>query len=208
MRLAAVLGSCFLVTAVGCDRGELDLLPPSGAALKGDGADLRSRTDAGHHADSGSRVDAGRRNQFLGGGTVYECNSDLQCGARRSRCDQRTHRCVECLQTYECQPPTVCDTFTERCALPCQTSNDCSMSAQTRCDPNRHVCVGCTSDQQCVVPAPYCSPFGQCVECRDNNDCPSPFRFCTTNRNECVECLGDQDCASDQFCGAGRCVMR
>jgi hypothetical protein len=210
MRLCALLGMFFVGTLGGCERGRLMLLPAQGAAAATTdaGGTAPVSADAESHEprafDAGSRTDAGRRLPF--GGTTFECSSMSQCGGRRPYCDTRTRRCVECVQRFDCPSPTVCDTTAERCALPCQGDNDCSMTAQTRCDPNRHVCVECLSDQQCVAPLLYCEPTtGQCVECLGDNQCPPPWRFCSLYRNECVECRVDQDCSPGQSCGAGRC---
>lgn len=189
--------------AVGCDRGELTLLPAHRASVAFDA------TVAPDQLAPSPRVDAGRQGPF-GGNMQFECTLDDQCGGRRySHCDVRIGRCVECLAQNHCPWPTVCDPFTERCALPCQSNSDCSMTAQTRCDPNRLVCVGCTSDDQCVAPTRFCEPWsGQCVECLGDNQCDPPWRFCSPNRNECVECQSDEHCPPGEFCGGGRCMVR
>jgi hypothetical protein len=191
--------------AAGCDRGQLVLLPAQRAVTVGFDAAPPAPDQS---AASPPRIDAGR--PPFGGPAPFECNADDQCGGRRPFCELRFHRCVECVDQYGCQWPTVCDLFTERCALPCQANSDCSMTAQTRCDPNRHVCVGCTSNTQCVDPTRFCEPMsGQCVECLDDNDCAPPWRFCTLNRNECVECQNDQQCPPGEACGGGgRCFAR
>lgn len=193
-----------LAGAVACERGELDVLPARAGANAGpDGA-----TALPDQSVPPVRNDAASPPPF-NGGTSFECNSNEQCGGRRRRCDARIHRCVECLNTYDCQWPAVCDLFTERCALPCQTHADCSMTAQTRCDPNRFICVGCLNDDQCVSPTEFCErASGQCVECLRDDQCAPPWRFCSPSRNECVECRYDDDCGSGEVCGGGRCLIR
>lgn len=193
------------LVAAGCDRGELVLLPAHRAATFG----FDATAPAPDHSSPDQSVprDAGRTP--FGSPMQFGCNADDQCGGRRPYCDLRFHRCVECVDQVGCQWPTVCDLYTERCALPCQSNADCSMTAQTRCDPNRFVCVGCTSDQQCVDPTRFCEPFsGQCVECLNDDQCDPPWRFCSPNRNECVECQGDQHCPPGEVCAEGRCFAR
>lgn len=183
----------------GCERGELRLLPVSNEL--GSSSDAAAAPD---HAVASSRADGGR--QF---GSAFDCSSDLECGGRRPRCDLRTRRCVECLQAGDCQRPSICETSTERCVLPCVSDADCSRSSQTRCDLSRNICVSCLTNDQCFAPTPYCNQsIGECVECLDSSQCPAPWRFCTTFRNECVECFNDQDCPSGQTCGGGRCYTR
>lgn len=195
-RASAVASGCLLVAAPACDRAELDLLPAHARATVLDAA-------VPDHGAPAPRIDGGRQvpNPFV-------CTTDQQCGGRRfSHCDTRSGRCVECTTQSHCGPSTVCDLVAERCATPCQTSNDCSATAQTRCDPNRHVCVGCTSNDQCVAPTRFCDPtYGQCVECLDNYQCDG--WFCSPFRNECVECLDNQHCPPGEVCGSGRCVTR
>jgi hypothetical protein len=188
------------VAAVGCDRGELVLLPVNGSAAVGFDAARAAPDQMAPQRQS----DSGQPGPFVGP-TQFECSTDDHCGGRRPYCDPRTRRCVECTGPNQCPWPLVCDLFTERCALPCQSNYECSMTAQTRCDPNRHVCVGCTSNDQCFSPAGFCEPSsGQCVECLQDNHCQAPW-FCLENRNECVECVGDQNCPPGEFCNDGRC---
>jgi hypothetical protein len=192
--------------AAGCDRGELVLLPVHGGAA----VELDAATAPDHSGPEQPQSDSGPPSPPTGG-TQFECSHNDQCGGRRPYCDTRIRRCVECLPgPNQCPWPTVCEPFAERCALPCQSDTDCSMTAQTRCDPNRHVCVGCTNDDQCAATGRFCELWsGQCVECLDDNQCDPPWRFCSPNRNECVECRSDDHCPPGEACGnGGRCFVR
>ncbi len=73
----------------------------------------------------------------------------------------------------------------------CTATTGCS-GAMPTCDVTAAnglgKCVVCTAALGCVAPEPYCLtgvPNGQCVQCRNNNDCAASGMVCNGANNRC-----------------------
>lgn len=98
------------------------------------------------------------------------------------------NRCVECLETRDCDGSLKCDMATHQC-VDCLSDSDCPTSAYYEdrkfCDSDIHECVECYTNRDCTKEdRPLCqiSGFGsqsnKCIECLDNYDCPET-EYCT-----------------------------
>jgi hypothetical protein len=125
------------------------------------------------------------------------CTEDRQCSG--GVCDLGRQRCVECLQSSQCDPGETC--LGARCvnAPSCTTSRTCPGQV---CSDTLRVCVDCETNADCG--ARVCVR-NVCVDppraCTSDRECSALGQVCDLTRRVCVECADDGDCTAGQHCG-------
>jgi Cys-rich repeat protein len=183
-RLSAAFVSLVLI---GCADTAIDLFPPKGELA----------TDAATENIPTATRDAVSPAQSEGGGS-FGCLSDNDCASPDApRCEAALRRCVECVVDDDCggRSRSMCNRVTNRCALPCGTTADCSF--QDVCDTSQGVCVDCVNNSQCVGPNETLCVQETCVECESDQDC-APGTKCW--QTTCVECVTSADCPDGGVC--------
>lgn len=171
-----------------------------------------------------------------------ECLEDNECttpGLRR--CDTVSNSCVSCKQDSDCKDTDKpsCDKETGTC-VSCRCAKlDPSKPVCLKQADDTVLCVACVKDDNCQAPTPKCNVSknqcesacqkdgdcannqfcvqGQCVSCRDRNDCQDPqlprcvsgtcqclndkdcpgeFPVCSDSGKRCVECQKNGDCSA------------
>ena len=75
-------------------------------------------------------------------GACAQCGTNADCAPYGlSRCDSTTARCVECVESTDCEDGSVCDTSSNHCLPACHEYEDCPRGSHG-CDERRGVCVG------------------------------------------------------------------
>ena len=134
-------------------------------------------------------------------GACLPCLLDTHCtNGDLKRCDDATHRCVECGVNLDCGEGMICEPTTRRCVSVCADSGPPCPSDTPICDGARGFCVACTNDGACAnADGHVCDvASGRCVQCRADTNCPIELPRCEQSRGMCVRCLSSTDCASDQ----------
>jgi len=126
-----------------------------------------------------------------------QCAADTDCvNPATARCDTMRHRCVQCLESADCDLGSTCDALASRCLPSCEEKADCLRDAHG-CDARRGVCYQCDEDRECAASSlgHFCAIDGSgCAQCREDSDCPS--QHCDPLGGRCVECRDGADCAS------------
>jgi hypothetical protein len=134
---------------------------------------------------------------FCALGVCREIAEARQCSRRADcplgqACDRNTFLCIEegpctladVFTELACDPGEVCETFSERCALPCQ--NECTQA---------------TEEEDCGVGS-RCDGSCRCVQCLGDEDC-GPGLICNTRAGRCESedlCYSDEDCDAPLVC--------
>ncbi len=92
-------------------------------------------------------------------------------------CNISTNTCVECLTTRDCTGSNVCNQ--NNTCVDCLITSDCKNKINENvCNISTNTCVECLTDADCQNRSKlyyqkenYCFKT-ECVECRDNYDCP------------------------------------
>lgn len=112
------------------------------------------------------------------GGRCVACLNDAHCGGATPVCNPATQRCVQCVDTGQCNAPSVCDLSTNNC-------------------------VGCVNDADCSTAAPFCQS-STCLQCRSGADCQNPTPIC--DATACRACsVGGNECGAGAYCPNGSC---
>jgi hypothetical protein len=126
-----------------------------------------------------------------------QCSGDTDCSSPGlSRCDPKRSRCVQCLESADCDAGFACDALANRCLQKCKQDVDCPAGSHG-CDERRLVCYQCDENEECKT-----SPLGHlcatdgsgCVQCLKEVDCPG--QHCDQLTGRCVACRVAQDCVS------------
>lgn len=114
--------------------------------------------------------------------------------------------CVGCVLDSHCGAGMVC--ANDACVPGCSAQNPTCPSGLI-CDASRGQCVECRDNTQCPnAPLTICNPnTGTCVQCATGADCRDPMRpVCDPSGGTCVGCLSNTDCPSG-VCHQQRCVQ-
>jgi hypothetical protein len=149
------------------------------AACGSSGGGVYGALDGGADGSAGSGGAAGGAAGAGGSGT--SCESDGDCAALGQRCFEDEQRCVECLESSDCESGQKC--HDHACAEFCKNSLDCEQG--TVCDEQAGVCVEC-------VDHPDCPPEERCVAnqcigaCDSDKDCTPFGMLCDVASGTCV----------------------
>lgn len=152
---------------------------------------------------------------------------DQRCFYGVASCDVECDTCGDmrveicpCMDNTGCGPCSICDPVKHICISNCGPGQICSeqcggcadCDSETPC-PGDRVCQNCKCE--CPTDKPFVGSNGNCVNCRDKNDCP-PCHECTptgckpivcttgvcNDEKGCVECNSKTDCT-----GANKCCV-
>ena len=117
-----------------------------------------------------------------------------------------------CDDTRPCPSGFACDTVARECHVSSLNGADLAgtstdMAGCTCSNPTpicvAMQCVSCLStsdpDGACAAASPsspHCDPSGNCVACRDANDCSGTTPFCDATTQVCRGCIADAECPS------------
>ncbi len=115
-----------------------------------------------------------------------------------------------CQTEADCADGEVCDNGT--CKPEVKPACDPACTGATPiCDEANGVCKTCMADTDCGGGTPICDTAandgkGQCVGCRDTDDCTAPS-VCDTTTHTCVGCTETLGCSGETpVCEEGHCV--
>ncbi len=148
-----------------------------------------------HHCQDG-RISGDESDRDCGGDDCKKCEILQQCD-RPSDCT-----------SGHCAPVAAFNDAKTRC-VECTADVHCGNAEKPRCftggDPGAGgVCVRCLTDDHCLdEAAPFCES-GDCVQCRDELECP-PGQLC--EGGTCRECIADSNCPTGEVCVGFQCIV-
>jgi hypothetical protein len=169
---------------------------------------------------------------FCALGICREIADSRQCSRRSDcplgqKCDREVFLCIEegpCTleETYPelaCDPDEVCESFSERCQLPCQgectpATEEADCGIGSRCDGACR-CVQCLTDDDCGAGLVCNQRAGRCESedlCYSDDDCDAPL-ICEPSTALCQvpppPCESDLDCEIAEICNrtTGACEL-
>jgi hypothetical protein len=139
-----------------------------------------------------------------------QCSGNVDCLANKCIGGKCSLNFSVCSSDAECAANTcgggacACDNPGYAPLQPVCTDMDCEGLCLWSCEGSRCVIPSaCQSDDECVGSKPICLD-GQCVECRDSEDC-SFEKSCRSGSCE-TRCQSDTNCGLFEACQAGECI--